>query len=117
MDEKAFHYAFANTLTADQSNATWQAEVVPESRRVGKAPTTAVAKIDFHHEHPPLLFIAGEKDHVVPAVLVQKAFRHYQGPSITAFKQFPGRDHTLIFSEGWQEIADYVATWLKTPTP
>jgi pimeloyl-ACP methyl ester carboxylesterase len=112
LDEAAFHYAFTNTLSAAETHAAWQSEVVPESRRVGKGPTTDAAAIDFARARPPLLLIAGEKDHIIPAQLNRKNFERYGGASITDFKQFPGRDHWILASDGWREVADYVAAWL-----
>lgn len=113
LDEKSFHYAFTNTLSEADSRAAWAAEVVPESRRVGTGPTSAAAKIDFARARPPLLMIAGEKDHIIPASLNKKNFSSYQGPSLTELKVFPGRDHWIIASEGWREIADYARQWLE----
>ena len=113
LDEDAFHYAFTNTLSREQSRAAWDSEVVPESRRVGKGPTTGAAKIDFSRARAPLLMIAGEKDHIIPAGLVGKNFARYGQAAPTELKTFGGRDHFLIGSEGWLEIADFVLDWLK----
>ncbi len=113
LDEAAFHYAFTNTLDEARSRAAYAAEVVPESRRVGKGPTGAAAKIDFAHPRPPLLLVAGEKDHIIPATLNQKNFARYEGPSVTELKTFAGRDHWIIASDGWQEVADYVRGWIE----
>src|SRR5262249_8950732 len=113
LDEKSFHYAFTNTLGDADSRAAWDAEVVPESRRVGKGPTGAAAKIDFAHPRAPLLMIAGEKDHIIPAALNQKNFARYEGRSVTELKTFDGRDHWIIASAGWQEVADYVRGWIE----
>jgi pimeloyl-ACP methyl ester carboxylesterase len=112
LDENAFRYAFVNTLPPELQHAAWESEVVPESRRVGKGPTTAAARIDFHKARPPLLMIAGELDHIIPSVLNQKNFKKYQPGSVTDFKEFPGRDHFIIASPGWQEVADYVFAWI-----
>jgi len=118
LDEAAFAYAFVNTLPADQQHAHWLAEVVPESRRVGKGPTTGAARIDFARPRPPLLFVAGERDHIIPPSLNRKNAERYQKPSITEFKEFPGRDHFIIAEPGWQEVADFVLGWIaKQPTP
>ncbi len=113
LDEASFHYAFTNTLSDGEAHAAWAAEVVPESRRVGKGPTTAAAKIDFKRARPPLLMIAGEKDHIIPAALNRKNFARYQGSSVTELRTFPGRDHWIIASDGWQEVADYVRGWIE----
>ena len=112
LDEKRFRYAFVNTLPEDAQHAAWLAEVVPESRKVGKGPTTKTAKIDFTKAHAPLLLIAGEKDHIIPAALNRKNHAKYTGDSVTDFKEFPGRDHWIIASPGWQEVADYALAWI-----
>jgi pimeloyl-ACP methyl ester carboxylesterase len=114
LDEAGFHYAFTNTLGEAQAHGAYESESVPESRRVGQGPTTAAAKIDFARPRPPLLMIAGAEDHIIPAVLNQKNFARYKkGPSITELKVFPGRDHWIIASDGWEEIADYVRGWIE----
>jgi pimeloyl-ACP methyl ester carboxylesterase len=112
LDEDDFRYAFVNTLPPDAQKRAYDAEATPESRRVGKGPTTAVAKIDFQKLRAPLLMIAGERDHIIPASLNRKNFEKYRGPSITDFKEFAGRDHWIIASEHWQEVADYVSGWI-----
>lgn len=109
-----FKYAFVNTLPPDQQQAAYDTQVVPESRQVGKGPTTDTAKIDFARARPPLLLIAGEKDHIIPASLNRDNFRKYaKSPSITEFKEFPGRDHWIIAETGWQEVADFALAWIQ----
>lgn len=112
IDEAAFHYAFTNTLSVEASREAFEAEVVPESRRVGKGPTTAAAAIDFSRPRPPLLLVAGERDHIIPAELNRKNAERYRGPE-TDFKVFPGRDHWIIASDGWREVAELVAGWIE----
>jgi hypothetical protein len=57
--------------------------------------------------------IAGEKDHIMPASLNRTNYRRYlKGPSVTAFKEFPGRAHySVIAGKGWEEVADYALDW------
>ena len=65
---------------------------------------------------PPLLLIAGEQDRIIPASLNRKNYERYQAsPALTSFQEFPGRDHWLIASSGWQEVADYALAWLAAP--
>jgi alpha-beta hydrolase superfamily lysophospholipase len=112
LDEKAFSYAFTNTLSPEAQKRAFVEESVPESRRVGKGPTTPAAKIDFAKPRPPLLLIAGEKDHILPAALIKKIASSYRPPSVTELKEFAGRDHYIIASPGWQEVADFVLGWI-----
>jgi pimeloyl-ACP methyl ester carboxylesterase len=114
LDAARFHYAFTNTLDEAQARAAYESESVPESRLIGRAPTTAQGKVDFARPRAPLLMVAGAEDHIIPAALNEKNYARYRkGPSITELKVFPGRDHWLIASDGWEEIADYVRGWIE----
>ncbi len=58
--------------------------------------------------------IAGGRDNIVPAVLNRTNHSRYAAsPSITDFKDFPGRAHFIIGQPGWEEVADYVLAWIK----
>jgi len=107
-----FQYAFVNTLPVDEQRAAYDRYVVPESRGVPTSSLGAAGKVDFSRPRRPLLITAGEKDHIIPAPLNRSNYNKYKGPSVTDFKQFAGRDHFLIGSRGWQEIADYCLEWL-----
>ena len=95
----------------------YEAQVVPESRLVGNAPPTPVAKIDFRAPRPPLLPIAGAEDHIIPASLNRSNHGKYaNSPSVTDFKEFPGRVHYLLAQAGWEEVADYALSWAEKQT-
>ena len=58
--------------------------------------------------------IAGEKDHIMPASLNRTNFQRYRkSPSVTDFKEFPGKTHYSIIggSRGWEEVADFALDW------
>jgi pimeloyl-ACP methyl ester carboxylesterase len=108
-----FHYAFCNTMSKAQTHQVFDSLVVPESRNIPRSSTKAEGKIDFSLPHAPLLFIAGEKDHIVPAALNKKNFSAYQDPnSKTNFKLFPNRSHFVCGQENWQELADFIHNWI-----
>lgn len=108
-----FQYAFVNGLPPDEQKAAYSRYAVPESRRVGKGPTTAAAAIDFARPRPPLLFIAGSEDHIIPASLNRRNHAKYRASgSVTDFKEFAGRTHFIIGQRGWEEVADYALDWL-----
>lgn len=107
-----FQYTFVNTLPLAEQRAAYDAQVVPESRRLARGGLSRAARIDFKRIHAPLLMIAGEKDHIMPASLNRANYERYkQSPSITDFKEFPGRDHYIIAERGWEEVADYALDW------
>jgi len=80
---------------------------------VARGGLSALAKVDFKKPRPPLLLIAGAKDHFIPSPVNKANYRRYKAsPSATDFKEFPGRTHFIIGQAGWEEVADYVLNWL-----
>jgi alpha-beta hydrolase superfamily lysophospholipase len=114
MSFERFQYAFVNGLSLDEQRAAYERYVVPESRRVPGESLTKAARIDFTKAHPPLLLIAGSNDHIIPASLNRTNYAKYsRSGSITAFKEFAGRDHFTIGEKGWEEVAEYILSWLS----
>jgi pimeloyl-ACP methyl ester carboxylesterase len=113
-NKKWFHYAFCNTMTRTESDKVFDQYVVPESRNIPRGTLKSFAKIDLKKPHNPLLIIAGEKDHIVPASLNRKNFKAYKDlKSITEYKEFKGRGHYTCGEPGWQNVADYILNWLN----
>jgi pimeloyl-ACP methyl ester carboxylesterase len=115
-----FQYAFTNTFSEEDQRTYFDRYVVPESGRLFFQ--VAFAPLDPHHatrvdfknaERAPLLLIAGEFDHLVPAHIVESNYEHHkQSPARTDYHQFAGRAHLLTAQAGWEEVADFVAGWL-----
>jgi pimeloyl-ACP methyl ester carboxylesterase len=83
--------------------------VEPESRNIPRGTLKRFAKINFKKPHKPLLFIAGEKDHCVPASLNRKNFKAYKDTnSIKEFKEFKSGGYFICGEPNWQEVADYI---------
>lgn len=109
-----FQYAFCNTMTLAQTQVEYDRYVVPESRNIPRSSTGRDGKIDFKKAHSPMLFIAGEADHIIPASLNRKNFNAYKDKnSRRDFRAFPGRTHYICGQENWEEVADYIADWIK----
>lgn len=109
-----FHYAFCHTLSKEESDKVFDELVVPESRNIPRDTLKDFAAVDFHAPHKPLLFIAGELDHIVPSILIKENFDAYKdGESKKMLIEFAGRTHYIIGMEGWQEVAGHVAFWLQ----
>ncbi len=108
------HYAFCNTLTLEETKDVYEALIVPESRNVARNSLGSDASIDFKNPHAPLLFVAGEKDNLISPQLNRKNFEAYPvagGPK--EFKQFSGRTHYILGQKGWEEVAEFVLSWLR----
>jgi pimeloyl-ACP methyl ester carboxylesterase len=119
LSESGFRYAFGNTLTEQESRAAWERYHVPGSRNVllegafcNFNPRTAL-NVDFaKSDRAPLLFIAGGRDHVVPAsVNRSNAAKYTKSGAITELKEFPGRSHFTVGQAGWEAVADYALNW------
>ncbi len=111
MTFERFQYTFVNTLPLEVQRAAFERYVVPESRRVPRESLTT--KVDFKIPHPPLLLIGGSADNIIPASLNKSNQARYRSSSVTSFKEFAGRNHYIIGQPGWEEVADYVLTWLN----
>lgn len=110
---KWFHYAFCNTMTMEQTQIEYDKFVVPESRNIPRTSTGKQGKIDFKKPHSPLLFIAGEKDHIIPSSLNKKNFEAYKDKNSKCdFKEFAGRTHYICGQQNWEEVASYIDNWL-----
>jgi pimeloyl-ACP methyl ester carboxylesterase len=108
-----FHYAFCNTMTREESDKNFDLFVVPESRNIPRGTLKPFAHINFRKPHAPLLFIAGEKDHIIPASLNESNFKAYKAPgSRRDFKIFKGRGHFICGEAGWQEVAEFALNWI-----
>jgi len=112
---EGFQYAFVNGLPLETQHKGYDENVIPESLRIARGGLTKTAKIDFEKAYPPLLLLAGEIDHIIPASLNRTNFAS-ASPTPTDFKEFPGRTRLGIGQSNWQEIADYVLGWLDKQT-
>ena len=108
-----FQYTFANDLPLEEQRAGYDRDIIPESRRVARGALSGAARVDLPPPHAPLLMIAGDKDHIMPASLNRSNYKRYRkSPSRTEFKEFPGRAHyTIIAGCGWEEVADCALEW------
>jgi pimeloyl-ACP methyl ester carboxylesterase len=120
LTKEQYRYAFGNKLPEAESDALWERTAIPspakplfEGATANFSPRSA-AMVEVNNGHRgPLLIIAGENDHTVPASSSRSSYKRYHKSSaVTEFKEFPGRGHSLTLDDGWSEIADYVLEWL-----
>ena len=52
---------------------------------------------------------------MIPGCLNWKNHGRYAegGGSVTEFKEFEGRSHTIIMQKGWEEVAGFVLEWVR----
>ena len=121
---KEFQFAFTNTFTDEDSAKAYERYAIAASRNVlftgvnaNLNPFTPL-KVDFKKsDRAPLLFIAGGKDHVVPASANRhNAAKYRKSQAITDIIEFPERAHFTAVQEGWEEVADYALQWALNPS-
>jgi pimeloyl-ACP methyl ester carboxylesterase len=118
LNPKQFHYAFANTLTREESDEIRDRYHVPAANRVlfqvafaSLNPRTPVA-VDFNRaDRPPMHFIGFENDHVVPPKAIRHNAAKYKAKAVD-YKEFPNRPH-FPGVPGWEEVADYALDWAE----
>jgi pimeloyl-ACP methyl ester carboxylesterase len=114
-----WHYAFTNTFPEDESRALYERYAVPASGGIFWDSALATLRpghqdtyVDYHNDdRPPLLFVAGEKDHLMPPKVQRSNARHYKSNTVTEVKEYPDRPHLLPAAPGWEQIADEALDW------
>lgn len=122
---RQFQYAFAHTLSEEESDAAYERYHVPGAARVlfqgafANFNPRAATKINFRNRRrPPLLFIAGDADHIVPPKVNKANVRLYRkSPAVTEYQEFPGRTHFVVGQDGWEDVADYALDWATRHIP
>lgn len=120
MSEADFERDFANATAPELRSGLYQRYTVPSpGRPFSQLTFGSAAKLDWAApDRAPLLLIAGEADRTVTATMTRKnAARWGRSPALTELVVLPGRDHALIVSPGWEEVADTARTWLANHTP
>jgi alpha-beta hydrolase superfamily lysophospholipase len=119
-----FHYAFTNSLSAQESLQVYQRYAIPGPGRVlfqaalANFNPHAPTRVNFHNDaRAPLLLIAGGNDHIVPASVTRENLHRYRSKvAITALKEYPDRTHYTVGQRGWEEVADYALGWVEEHT-
>jgi pimeloyl-ACP methyl ester carboxylesterase len=116
-----FHYAFTNTLSAEDSQKVYDRYAIPAPGNwvwaygliANFKPGHQETWVDYSRsDRAPLLFIAGGKDHIMPVSVNKSNAKHYdRSQARTDFHEFPDRDHWTCGAPGWEEVADYALDW------
>jgi len=125
LSREEFRYAFGNAIPAEESDQLFTTATIPGAARpLFESAFAAVtlrspAWVDVKNAaRGPLLFVAGGRDHTVPASVVRAAHRLYRrSAAVTEILEFPDRGHSIAVDAGWPEIADAVLGWLSVKAP
>jgi pimeloyl-ACP methyl ester carboxylesterase len=114
-----WNYAFTNELPEEQARHFYDRYHVPASGQIlwdsvtanllpGHQDTWVNYKND---DRAPLLFISGDRDHIMPPSVQRSNAKHYKSDkTVTETELFEG-PHLMIAADGWEEIADYALQW------
>lgn len=114
MPFRKWQYVFTNDMCFEEQKKGYEQLAIPESKKALRGGLTKAAKIDFRKEHPPLLIVAGTKDHCMPAALNKRNFNRYKkGASVTEYVVREGRNHFVLGQDTWKEDASYILNWIQ----
>jgi pimeloyl-ACP methyl ester carboxylesterase len=114
-----WRYVFTNTFDEADARAAYDRYHVPASGGIfwdsvlaNFIPGPQEIAVDYHNDaRPPLLFISGGDDHLMPPAVQRSNAKHYKSRTVTEIKEFPGRSHLMPAQKGWEEVADYALAW------
>jgi pimeloyl-ACP methyl ester carboxylesterase len=115
-----FHYAFTNTLSKEESDKAWERYAIGAPGSwiwaygliANFKPGHQETWVDYDADRAPLLFIGGEKDHIMPPSVNKSNAKHYKkSPALTEYFEFEGRDHWTCAAPGWEMVADKALEW------
>ncbi|MBD5634285.1 MAG: alpha/beta fold hydrolase [Candidatus Eremiobacteraeota bacterium] len=119
-----FHYAFTTPLTAEEARPLYERYAIPACNRIlfegafENFTPHSPARVDVRTQRPPVLLVTGTEDRLVTAGYTRSNYKLIaQSPSLTAFREFPGRPHFTGAVPGWEEVADFVLDWALHPRP
>ncbi|HEY4133328.1 MAG TPA: alpha/beta hydrolase [Gemmatimonadaceae bacterium] len=116
-----FRFAFANAVTEDEAKELYERFAVPaagaplfQAATANLNPWTEVKVDSDNPDRGPLLIISGEKDHTVPTVVSNAAFKQQKdNVGVTEFVEIPGRGHALTIDSGWKTVADTALAFIR----
>ena len=111
-------YTFTNGLPEDESRRLYERYHIPASGEIfwGSAlanihPGKDDTWVNYgNDERAPLLFISGDRDHLMPPSIQRSNAKHYKSDTVTEVKEFEG-PHLLPAAPGWEQVADYALDW------
>ena len=116
-----WQYAFTNTFSEERSRELYERYAVPASGRIfwesafaSLEPGHQGTYVDYKNDaRPPLLFISGSEDHLMPPSVQRSNAKHYKSDTVTEVVEFEG-PHLLPARDNWEEVADYALEWAES---
>jgi pimeloyl-ACP methyl ester carboxylesterase len=114
-----WRYAFTNTFDEPDARDAYDRYHIPASGGIlwdsvlaNLIPGPQDIAVNYHNDaRPPLLFISGAEDHLMPPAVQRSNAKQYKSNTLTEIKEFSGRSHLMPAQTGWEEVADYALAW------
>jgi len=120
LTRRQFRYGFGNAVSREESDRLYQRHAIPGPGRpifeltAAKKDPASPTGVDLDDSgRGPLLILGGGKDHTVPAIAARQAAALYRPGHRTHYRELPGKGHSLVFDEGWREVAALALTFVK----
>jgi non-heme chloroperoxidase len=116
-----FRFGFANAVSEEEAKRIYETFTVPAPGRplfqaamANVNPWTEVKVDTTNPDRGPLLIIEGEKDNIAPWAIANASYkRQKRNPGVTEINKIAGRGHSLVFDDGWKEVADRALGFVK----
>ncbi len=114
-----FHYAFTNGVDEAIARPLYERYAVPANGGILFDSVIANLKpghqdtwVDYRNDdRAPLLFISGDRDHIMPPSVQKSNAKHYKSDkTVTEIVEFEG-PHFMPALAGWEKIADHALDW------
>ncbi|MFC1937537.1 alpha/beta hydrolase [Chloroflexota bacterium] len=70
------------------------------------------AKVDESRITCPVLIVGATQDRITPVSVAGKVAAKYKG--VATYKEFEDHAHWVLLEPGWQEVAEYVYSWINS---
>ncbi|HZC69987.1 MAG TPA: alpha/beta hydrolase [Jatrophihabitans sp.] len=113
LSERQYRFAFANAVSSAEARALYATYPVPGAGlpvfQAAFANINPRSETRVDRRNPgrgPLMLIGGERDNTVPWAMLNAAYKKQRrNAAVTELIQVPGRGHSLVFDNGWEQIA------------
>jgi non-heme chloroperoxidase len=119
---KQFRYSFANAITEAEAKRLYAQYPVPgtsvtlfQAATANVNPKTEAIANTLNPKRGPLLIVTGERDHIAPPVIARASFKKQKQNTFAAteYVEIPGRGHSLVFDDGWRQVAEPALAFVK----
>jgi pimeloyl-ACP methyl ester carboxylesterase len=116
-----FRFAFVNAVDEEQAHRLYDEYPVPGPGRplfqaaLANFNPKTVVKVDTRNPaRGPMKILCGELDHTVPWAIANASYKKQtENPDVTGIQKIPGRGHSLVFDDGWTDVAETTAAFVE----